>query len=63
MYAKASGSPSMGARLGAMETNVKAILHRRTPPSRPLFPDVHNPELGNSASGRQDECIGTVVFN
>jgi hypothetical protein len=62
MYAKASGNPSMGARLGAMETNVKAMLHRRNPLSRPLFPGARNPELGNSASGRQDECIGTVVF-
>ncbi len=49
MYAKPSGSPSTGSGLGAMETNIKAVLHRRTPSLWPLFPDAYNPpELGKS---------------
>lgn len=56
---KATGSPSLGSRLGATETSVKAVPHRRTPPSWRLFPDAHNPpEPGRSAPGRPDECLG-----
>ena len=63
LYALANGSPSTGSRLGAMETSVKAVLRRRTPPSWRLFPDAHNPlELGKSAPGRLDECLGLSYF-
>jgi hypothetical protein len=62
MYAKAIGSPCTGSRLGAMETNVKAVLHRPTSPTWPLFPDAHNPpKLAKSAPGRLDECLTGVV--
>jgi hypothetical protein len=46
-----------------METNVKAVVHRHTPPSWRLILDTHNPlDLGKSAPGRLDECPGLSSF-